>query len=56
MGLLCTTGMLNGVFGKDEFLHIAHWKSVKFTDHWEEEEEEEDVQSQSTIASGFPMS
>ena len=40
VGLLCTAGMLNGVFGKDELLHIAHWKSVKFTDHWEEEEEE----------------
>ncbi len=40
MGLLCTAGMLNGVFGKDELLHIAHWKSVKFTDHWEEEEED----------------
>lgn len=40
VGLLCTAGMLNGVFGKDEFLHIAHWKSVKFTDHWEEEEED----------------
>ena len=40
MGLLCTAGMLNGVFGKDELLHIAHWKSVKFTDHWEEGEED----------------
>jgi hypothetical protein len=40
VGLLCTAGMLNGVFGKDELLHIAHWKSVKFTDHWEEEEED----------------
>ena len=38
VGLLCTAGMLNGVFGKDDLLHIAHWKSVKFTDHWEEEE------------------
>ena len=40
VGLLCTAGMLNGAFGKDELLHIAHWKSVKFTDHWEEEEED----------------
>jgi hypothetical protein len=40
VGLLCTAGMLNGVFGKDELLHIAHWKSVKFTDHWEEEEKD----------------
>jgi hypothetical protein len=38
VGLLCTAGMLNGVFGKDDLLHIAHWKSVKFTDHWEEED------------------
>ena len=40
VGLLGTAGMLNGVFGKDELLHIAHWKSVKFTDHWEEEGED----------------
>jgi hypothetical protein len=40
VGLLCTAGMLNGVFGKDELLHIAYWKSGKFTDHWEEEEED----------------
>ena len=24
--------------GKDR--HIAHWRSVKFTDHWEEQEED----------------
>ena len=40
VGLLCTAGMLNGVFGKGEDRHIAHWRSVKFTDHWEEEEED----------------
>lgn len=40
VGLLCTAGMLNGVFGKGEERHIAHWRSVKFTDHWEEEEED----------------
>ena len=39
-GLLCTAGMLNGVFGEGEARHIAHWRSVKFTDHWEEEEED----------------
>ena len=38
VGLLCTAGMLNGVFGEAEDRHIAHWRSVKFTDHWEEEE------------------
>ena len=40
VGLLCTAGMLNGVFGEEEDRHIAHWRSVKFTDHWEEEEED----------------
>jgi len=41
VGLLCTAGMLNGIFGEGEERHIAHWRSVKFTDHWEEEEEED---------------
>lgn len=40
VGLLCTAGMLNGVFGEGESRHIAHWRSVKFTDHWEEEAED----------------
>jgi len=40
VGLLCTAGMLNGVFGEGENRHIAHWRSIKFTDHWEEEEED----------------
>jgi len=40
VGLLCTAGMLNGVFGEGEDRHIAHWCSVKFTDHWEEDEED----------------
>jgi SAM-dependent methyltransferase len=40
VGLLCTAGMLNGVFGEDADRHIAHWRSVKFVDHWEEEDEE----------------
>jgi hypothetical protein len=41
VGLLCTAGMLNGVFGEaEDRSHIAHWRSVKFTDHWEEEEED----------------
>lgn len=40
VGLLCTAGMLNGVFGDGGNRHIAHWRSVKFTDHWEEEEED----------------
>jgi hypothetical protein len=40
VGLLCTAGMLNGVFGEAEDRHIAHWRSVKFTDHWEEQGED----------------
>jgi hypothetical protein len=40
VGLLCTAGMLNGVFGEGQGRHIAHWRSLKFTDHWEEEEED----------------
>ena len=40
VGLLCTAGMLNGVFGEGDDRHIAHWRSMKFTDHWEEEEED----------------
>ena len=38
VSLLATAGMLNGVFGEGEDRHIAHWRSVKFVDHWEEEE------------------
>lgn len=40
VGLLCTAGLLNGVFGEGDQRHIAHWRSVKFVDHWEEEEGE----------------
>jgi SAM-dependent methyltransferase len=40
VGLLCTAGMLNGVFGDGEDRHIAHWRSVKFTDHWEEQQDD----------------
>ena len=32
VGLLCTAGMLNGVFGEGEDRHIAHWRSVKTPD------------------------
>jgi hypothetical protein len=40
VGLLCTSGMLNGVFGDGDDRHIAHWRSVKFTDHWEEKDDD----------------
>ncbi len=39
VGLLCTAGMLNGIFGDGEARHIAHWQSVKFVDKSEEEED-----------------
>jgi hypothetical protein len=34
--LLCTAGMLNGIFGEGESRHIAHWQSVKLVDKSEE--------------------
>jgi hypothetical protein len=39
VGLLCTAGMLNGIFGEGEARHIAHWQSVKLVDKFEEEED-----------------
>jgi hypothetical protein len=36
IGLLCTAGMLNGIFGEGENRHIAHWQSIKVVDHFEE--------------------
>ncbi len=39
VGLLCTAGMLNGVFGEGDTRHIAHWQSVKLVDKSEEEED-----------------
>ena len=39
VGLLCTAGMLNGIFGEGETRHIAHWQSVKLVDKTEEEED-----------------
>jgi len=39
VGLLCTAGMLNGVFGQADGRHIAHWRSVKHVDVYHEEED-----------------
>ena len=39
VGLLCTAGMLNGVFGEKDARHIAMWQSVKLVDRTEEEED-----------------
>jgi hypothetical protein len=36
VSLLATAGMLNGVFGLGADRHIAHWRSVKFVDSFEE--------------------
>jgi tRNA1(Val) A37 N6-methylase TrmN6 len=40
VGLLCTSGLLNGVFGDGRDLHVANWESVKVVDRIEEEGEE----------------
>jgi SAM-dependent methyltransferase len=39
VGLLCTAGMLNGIFGEGDTTHIAYWQSVKLVDKTEEEED-----------------
>ena len=37
VGLLCTAGLLNGVFGEGESRHIARWRSVKHVTTFVEE-------------------
>jgi len=39
VGLLCTAGMLNGVFGEGKTRHVAYWQSVKLVDKSKEEED-----------------
>jgi hypothetical protein len=36
VGLLCTAGLLNGVFGEGEERHIARWRSVKHVTEFQE--------------------
>jgi tRNA1(Val) A37 N6-methylase TrmN6 len=36
VGLLCTAGLLNGVFGSGQDLHIARWITVKYVTTFEE--------------------
>lgn len=36
VGLLCTSGLLNGVFGEGSERHVAYWESVKLVDRIEE--------------------
>lgn len=40
VGLLCTAGLLNGVFGTGEERHIARWRSVKSVTEFHEQEED----------------
>ena len=39
VGLLCTAGLLNGVFGQGAERHIARWRSVKSVTEFTVEEE-----------------
>lgn len=41
VGLLTTSGLLNGIFGHGSDLHVARWESVKVTDRIEETDENE---------------
>jgi hypothetical protein len=41
VGLLCTAGLLNGIFGHGDERHIARWRSVKHLTTFVEEEEGE---------------
>lgn len=43
VGLLCTSGLLNGVFGSADDRHVAYWESVKVVDRIEEEGEQADT-------------
>jgi predicted RNA methylase len=40
VGLLCTSGLLNGAFGAAKERHVANWESVKVIDKTEEESED----------------
>jgi hypothetical protein len=42
VGLLACSGMLNGFFGDGESRHIAHWRSVKYVDEFNEAGEGDD--------------
>ena len=41
VGLLACAGLVNGIFGEGEVRHIAHWRSVKHVDVFNEESEAE---------------
>ena len=39
VGLLCTSGLLNGIFGSGADRHLAYWDAVKVSDRIEEEDD-----------------
>jgi hypothetical protein len=43
VGLLCTAGLLNGVFGQGDDRHIARWRSVKHVTTFVEENGDEQI-------------
>lgn len=43
VGLLCTAGLLNGVFGEGEDRHIARWRSLKHRTVYEQIENDEKI-------------
>jgi hypothetical protein len=43
VGLLCTAGLLNGVFGQGDDRHIARWRSVKHVTTFVEEDGNEQI-------------
>ena len=43
VGLLCTAGLLNGVFGRGDERHIARWRSVKHVTTFVEEDGEAEI-------------
>jgi hypothetical protein len=43
VGLLCTAGLMNGIFGEGPDLHVAYWESVKVVDRAEEQESDGEV-------------
>jgi hypothetical protein len=43
VGLLCTAGLLNGVFGQGDDRHIARWRSVKHVTTFIEEDGDEQI-------------
>jgi len=40
VGLMCTSGLMNGVLGEGEKRHIAQWRSIKHTDESVEEDDD----------------